>query len=118
MKKINIPRGVPTANEIEMANIAWIKYSERKHYVDRSMGEMVLNISIVRSQLNPKLENGRCYGRLSNADLPEKTIDPILLPAREKIGELLIEDHHKKTFQAGVNHTLAQVRMKYWILKG
>ena len=37
---------------------------------------------------------------------------------REKIVELLIEDHHKKTFHAGVNHTLAHVRMKYWILKG
>ena len=39
-------------------------------------------------------------------------------PAREKIVELLIEDHHTKTFHAGVNHILAQVRMKYWIPKG
>ena len=118
LKNINTPRGVPIANEIEMANIAGIKYSERKHYVDRSMGEMVLNKSIVKSQLKPKLENGRCYGRLSNVDLPGKTINPILLPTRVEIVELLIEDHHKKTFQSGVNHTLAQVRMKYWILKG
>ena len=82
---------------------------------------MVLNKSIVKNQLNLKIENAgliRWYGRLSNADLPEKTINPILLPTREKIVELLIEDHHKKTFHAGVNHTLAQVRMKYWIPKG
>ena len=26
LKKINTTRGVPTANEIEMENIAWIKY--------------------------------------------------------------------------------------------
>ena len=82
---------------------------------------MVLNKSIVKSQLNSKIENDgliRCYGRLNNADFPEETINPILLPTREKIVELLIEDHHKKTFHAGVNHTLAQIRIKYWIPKG
>ena len=82
---------------------------------------MVLNKSIVKNQLNPKIESDvliRCYGRLNDADFPEETINPILLPTWEKIVELLIEDHHKKTFHAGVNHTLAQIRMKYWIPKG
>ena len=112
---------MPTANEIEMANVAWIKYLQRKHYVDLSKGEMFLNKSIVKSQLNPKKEYDRlirCYGRLRNADLPEETINSILLPRREKIVELLIEDHYKKMFHAGVNHTLAQFRMKYSIPKG
>ena len=72
LKKVNTPREVPTVNEIEMANIAEIKYLQRKHYVDLSKGEMVLNKSIVKSQLNPKIEN-----------------------------------------DAGVNHTPAQIRMKY-----
>ena len=53
---------------------------------------------------------------MNKADLPEEIINPILLPKREKIVELLIEDH-KKTFHAGVNHTLEQVRMKYWMPK-
>ena len=121
LKNINKPRGVSKVNETEMANIAWIKYLQRKHYIDLSKGEMVLNKSVVKSQLNPKIENDeliRCYGRLRNADLPEETINPILLPTREKIVELLIDNHHKKTFHAGVNHSLAQVRIKYWIPKG
>ena len=109
---------MPTANEIEMANMAWIKYLQRKHYVDLSKGERVLNKSIVKSQLNPKIENDGCYGRLNNADFREETINPILLPTRKKTVELLIEGHHKKTFHAGVNHTLAQIRMKYWTPKG
>ena len=82
---------------------------------------MVLNKSIAKNQLNPKIESDvliRCYGRLNDADFPEENINPILLPTWEKIVELLIEDHHKKTFHAGVNHTLAQIRMKYWIPKG
>ena len=121
LKKVNTTRGVSTANEIEMANIAWIKYLQIKSYIDLSKGEIVLNKSIIKSQLNPNIGNDgliRCYGRLSNADLAEETINPILLTTREKVVELLIEDHHKKTFHAGVNHTLAQVRMKYWIPKG
>ena len=71
LKKINTPRAAPTANEIEISNIAWIKYLQRKHYVDLSKGEMVLNKSIVKSQLNPKIESHgliRCYGQLKNAD--------------------------------------------------
>ena len=104
-----------------MANIAWIKYLQRKNYIDLPKGMIVLNISIIKSQLNPKIENDgliRCYGRLSNGSLPEETINPILLPKREKVVELLLQYHHEKTFHAGANHTLAQVRMKYWIPKG
>ena len=32
---------MPTANEIEMANIACIQYLQRKHYIDLWKGEMV-----------------------------------------------------------------------------
>ena len=49
LKKITTPTGVPTANEIETANIPWIKYLQRKRYLDLSTGEMVLSKSIVRS---------------------------------------------------------------------
>ena len=87
---------MPTANETETANIAWIKYLQRKHYIDLSKGEMVLNKSIAKSQPNPKIENDgliRCYGRLKNTDLPDETINAIPLPTREKIPELPIEDH-------------------------
>ena len=121
LKKINTHRGVSKDDEIEMVNIVWIKYLQRKHYVDLSKGEMILKKSKVKSQLNPKTRNDRlirCYGQLNNADLPEESINSVLLTRREKVVKLLIEDHHKKKFHTGVNHTLAQVRMKYWIPKG
>ena len=121
LKKINTHRGVSKDDKIEMVNIVWIKYLQRKHYVDLSKGEMILKKSKVKSQLNPKTRNDRlirCYGQLNNADLPEESINSVLLTRREKVVKLLIEDHHKKKFHTGVNHTLAQARMKYWILKG
>ena len=64
---------------------------------------MVLNKSIAKSPLNPKK---------GTVETMEQS------PAREKIVELLIEDHHTKMFHVGVNHILAHVRIKYWIAKG
>ena len=99
LKKINTHRGVSKDDEIEMVNIVWIKYLQRKHYVDLSKGEMILKKSKVKSQLNPKTKNDRlirCYGPLNNADLLEESINSVLLPRREKVVKLLIEDHHKK----------------------
>ena len=87
LKKINTSRGVPTANETEVANIAWIKYLQRKHYIDLSKGEMVLNKSIIKSQLNPKIENDRiirCYRRLRKADLPEENHQPNSITNKRK----------------------------------
>ena len=34
LKKINTPRGVPTDKKIEMANIAWIRFLRRKHFIE------------------------------------------------------------------------------------
>ena len=59
-----------------------------------------------------------CHGRYTNADLPDEAITPILLPRGERFVELLIEEYHKKLFHAGISHTLAQIRRKYWIPKG
>ena len=72
-------------------------------------------------QLNLKIENDgliRCYDQLNNTDLPEETMNPVLLPTMEKVFELLIEYHHEKMFHVEVNHTPVQVRIKYWILQG
>ena len=49
-------------------------------------------------QLNPRLDTDgivRCYGRLRNANLSEKTITPIPFPKRESFVQLFVEDFHK-----------------------
>ena len=86
-----------------------------------SQGKLKLNKQTAANQLNPKIkEDGiiTCHGRYTNADLPEEAITPILLPRGERFVELLIEEYHKKLFHSGINHTLAQIRRKYWIPKG
>ena len=51
--------------------------------------------------------------QLNNTDLPEETMNPVLLPTMENVFELLIEYHHEKMFRAEVSHTPVQVRIKY-----
>ena len=55
---------------------------------------------------------------MTNADLPEKKITPILLPNKIYFTTLLIKDVHKENFHAGVSHTLVQIRSKYWLPQG
>jgi len=43
---------------------------------------------------------------------------PILLPKKERVTQLLVEKVHKQNFHAGVSHTLALVRHRFWILHG
>ena len=113
--------GELTANELEDAERRWIKYIQRKHYTEIDNDKITLNKKAQQNQLNLKFDkNGiiRCHGRLNNALLPEETITPVILPKGETFVRLMIEDHHKKHCHAGVNHTLSQIRNKYWIPKG
>ncbi|KAK6026127.1 hypothetical protein OSTOST_07955 [Ostertagia ostertagi] len=60
----------------------------------------------------------RCYGRLTHSSLPLHTINPILLPPTHKYTTLLIRDTHERLGHQGVNSTLANLRLRFWIPKG
>ena len=55
---------------------------------------------------------------MTNADLPEEKITPILLPNKAYFTTLLIKDVHNRNFHTGVSHTLTQIKSKYWLLQG
>lgn len=57
-------------------------------------------------------------GRLANAMLPSDAITPTFLPAKSYITTLLILHTHSANNHCGVNHTLLQLRLKFWIPKG
>ena len=73
------------------------------------------------SKLNPNIhEDGiiRLHGRLQNTDMPDDSINPILLPRKDTLTRLIIEDIHRRLLHSGPSHTLAQILNKYWIPKG
>ena len=95
---------------------------EKKSVGNRPQGRKkasVKNNSPIR-RLDPFLDKGilRVGGRLRRADLPYETKHPIILPRKSPITTLLIRHVHKRLGHAGRCHVIANLREKYWIVKG
>ena len=87
LKKIPTPKGVPTSDEIQVARKRWIKALQGKHFLHTKNGKTKLNKTTAENFLNLKLDEGgiiSCYGRMTNANLPQEKTTPILLPQKEK----------------------------------
>lgn len=71
--------------------------------------------------LNPYLDqfgNLRVAGRLQNAPISPEMKNPIILPQKSRLTELIINNAHELTYHGGARVTLAFTRQKYWILSG
>uniref|UniRef100_A0A8R1XYB1 Integrase catalytic domain-containing protein n=1 Tax=Onchocerca volvulus TaxID=6282 RepID=A0A8R1XYB1_ONCVO len=60
----------------------------------------------------------RSLSRLENSELEEGSKHPIYLPRHNPVTELLIQQYHEDLFHAGIAHTLAEMRRRFWIPKG
>jgi len=60
----------------------------------------------------------RCKGRLEKAELPYSTRHPTLLPKHHHLTSLIIRESHERVMHNGIKETLAEVRSKYWIIRG
>ena len=54
-------------------------------------------------------------GRLAQADLPDKTKYPRLIPEKSELARLVILDAHHFTLHGGAVQTIAQIRTRFWI---
>ena len=60
----------------------------------------------------------RCCGRYANAVITDEMKYPKLLPRGIHFTKLVIMEVHLRLVQAGVSHTLGQIRQQYWIPQG
>ena len=60
----------------------------------------------------------RCNGRLSNANIPETTKQPILLLTEHHLTTLIVHEYHNAVKHNSVSETLAHLRSEYWIIRG
>ncbi|XP_032791625.2 uncharacterized protein LOC116928633 [Daphnia magna] len=60
----------------------------------------------------------RVGGRLNHANIPECTRHPIILKEDHVFTLLVVKHCHSVANHAGIERTLAEVRSRYWILKG
>ena len=106
-----------TAEELNQAEIRWIKYLQQKHYFVNKQ----LNDKQKQSQLNPSIHDDgiiRLHGRFTNSNLPDETRLPILLPREEHFTKLLIKKTHADAGHGSTAHTLGQLRQKFWVPQG
>ena len=58
----------------------------------------------------------RVGGRLKNADIPQESKYPLVLPRKSDVITLIIRHAHERLGHAGSGHVLARLREKYWIV--
>ena len=70
--------------------------------------------------LDPVLVDGvlRVGGRLKNCPISNSRKHPIILPKSHHVVTLIIQDAHEKVGHCGREHVLAEIRERYWILRG
>ncbi|KAG5868466.1 hypothetical protein JTB14_035357 [Gonioctena quinquepunctata] len=113
-----------TANEMNEAEIYWIKYIQRTVYnseIDSLEKKELIDKSSGILKLSPFLDDThilRLGGRLQEADLPFEMRHSIIIPKSSPFTHKLIIDKHLKSHHGGVNLTLSRIREKYWIIKG
>ncbi|XP_070562373.1 uncharacterized protein [Ptychodera flava] len=57
-------------------------------------------------------------GRLNYAPISKKARHPIILPHNHYVTSLIIKFYHEIEGHVGVNHVLASIRRRFWILRG
>ena len=60
----------------------------------------------------------RVGGRLSNAPLDSDARHPVLLPAGSDVTRMITYEKHCMLMHAGIEHTLNEVRQRFWIPRG
>ena len=102
-------------SELEALKPQYSDEDTRQDPVDRA----VKRRSSLR-QLDPMQDDGllRVGGRLAMAPLEFKTRNPVILPARHPVSELIVRHVHQQVGHQGRGHTLAALRETYWLIHG
>ena len=105
-----------TVDELRDAEVAILR-----HVKNKSFGSVPAKTSAI-AKLEPCLEDDtsilRVGGRLKNASIPFEAKHPAILPSHHHITCLIIRHYHFRLGHAGPEQVLAEVRQRYWILRG
>lgn len=122
MLKANWHGGRPlSAQQIEEARLCWLRLVQVHEYGDvRKLldDDKALRQYRLRSMLPFVDADGvlRVGGRLVNAELTYDERHPVILPGRNHITAMIIQDAHERAFHCGVQTTSGQLRQRYYIV--
>lgn len=113
--------GFPGVDDLISAELAVIK-SLQAIYFFKEINAISTNQPCSKSlqKLRPVLVDGvlRVGGRLGRADLTFDHKHPILLPRKDHVVNLIIDDTHRKNCHTGPHLLLSILRQRFWILSG
>ena len=104
----------PMTAHLRRAEELWILAAQKSIKSDAKLTKTVKQLD-VREEESGVL---RCGGRLQNALISEGAKYPILLPTEHHVTNLIIMDCHQRMMHGGSKATLADVREKFWIVRG
>lgn len=113
-----------STQEIKAATELVVKNVQREYFSDemeRLEKKLPISSKSPLLKLSPFLdENGllRAKGRLMNSTLPPESKQPLIIPATERLTELIVQEAHHDTLHGDARLTLAYVRLKFWIIGG
>ncbi|XP_022183202.1 uncharacterized protein LOC111042814 [Myzus persicae] len=115
--------GEITAEEIEKSSKFWINIIQNSSF-KAEISELRARQSLCThnsnlNSLSPFVDTHgilRVGGRLQNANEPYDVRHPILLPADSQLSQLIVEREHRRLIHAGLQHLIASLRRRYWII--
>lgn len=116
-------KGPLTTMELSHAERFWIIKTQQQsfpnEYENLTNKKPIAQKSRLLS-LNPFFRDGiiRVGGRLKNSKISYDRQHQVILPANSHLTKLIILDAHFKTMHGGVQLTMANTRLKYWIMSG
>ena len=117
-------RGALSAAELMDAEKIIFRQAQREKYqqeiTELQSGASVHQKSDLR-MLAPYLDSDnilRVGGRLRHSPLTKDEKHPIILPRRSEVTRMVISEQHCRLLHAGVEHTLNELRGRFWIPRG
>ena len=96
-RRANVHVGALTGEELHSAEVEWIRSVQPNSFINEQQTFMKNNKACLH-QFELQLNSDKlicCKRRLGNADVPELSKNPILIPARHRFTELLIRERHE-----------------------
>ena len=113
-----------SASEINAAENIWIRSiqnvsfpSEIEYLLSKSQGSIPNRVRQFGLFIDEQ-ELLRCEGRIDKANIPRESKNPMLLPAKHPIIDLIVRDVHHRVKHNGIRDTLTTTRERFWILRG
>ena len=106
--------GEVTAEELGNAEVKWLRSVQKELKSQSNYSQLERDFGLYKDSSGVL----RCNGGIANADVPQETKFPALLPRNHYLSTLLVRDAHERVHHNRVEATLAQLRTRFWIVKG